>query len=1582
MPGGESRKSGYEASRQDWRKKPGKRTLLGKAGKKAVVEDEVCPQSITFQSLAASIPRWVLATKTRFAYFVSRSFHTKCQGAALSTAVFPLPLADFNLFEGRGLKLSKRRWRCLARKRLLHLIIVALNFLHDGMTIRSLEMLGRRPNATQQAVHRRLGSLIAACDSPGSFAINPGRSGNELIARLKWLEDFAKTCPLVAFGSYGGGPEDLDDSGPEKYENGAAHSSATLEYGEGDLAPYRPLNASRLKLTGYGGWDLAKHLHDDLWLPFVEPAILRHGHEDENVEGPDFRLENRDENLKLAKLWSAQGLLCLSESPPYGDNYSRVFNNLKNEKADRQIGDRRLMNAAELPVRGPSKQLPGGYLMTSLHCPPGYSLRGIVTDRKDFYHQAGVTRSRAKTNCLPFAYDCREFEGTVALQEMREAIAGHGKSREIIGDCYGGSKRRPLLVEPAVAYPCFSSLFQGDHCGVEFALSAHAALLEDAGLLGRRSRILGHACFPAGPLHEGLVIDDYYAISRQRIADRRPPEVVKCLEVARKAYGREGVLGSPEKDVINSQHFRVVGAEINCSEEVRSRGLATVAAPTSKRLSMSLLSLKAAALPIVSRGLMSRLVGSWTSIIMYRRCLSSTMSLVFQYGVQGGKPEDELLHFPRNVAQELVLLSLLSFVAATDISVPYCKRIFATDASMRKGAVVSREVPDGVAKAVWLGGDKKGAYTKLENPFASALRNLGLESEEVAESEDHVGAPSAGLDFSFDFCEICGGSGVVSKEAAKLGMTVCPPIELSSSEHYDIANVKLIEWLSFMITSGKIRSCMFEPPCTTFSPAAHPAVRSYRQPLGFNRRLWKTWLGNLLAFRCFILMLVAWHAGRPSLFEQPFLSKMAWLTIWAYMKKIGLCETSIASCAFGSPHLKKFRLLHYKLNPDMLSVGCPGGHRHIRIEGKLTKPSAVYVPALAKRFAEAFHQAISYQKEEEISDVRGPKVESLVLNDILGGGEWRTDLEWFWRTPSHINILESHSYLSLLRLLAQEGGDMRFSALLDSQVAKCSHAKGRSSSVALTPSLRKAAAIQVSSGLYGSVGFAPTRLNVADDPTRDVVVRQPALKSILEGASFQMIQKLHSLQFSRILAGWIRLVILLGFLPTKLHAFPNVGLSDDPSSVLDFSCPTAGTNWIFALLLFCGISLSLWILAIYQPPVSQRSISSPQKPPSCFGKQCNHRSHCPLILYLLFVPCDAMESGFRSNADHLRAARRSGNLLHTDRVMRPQTRRRRDKLIEDFESWALASCSVSIIGMLDAVSVDSEAVATLLVAYGKSLYHAGRPYGVYSESINAVVSRRGCLRRQLGVAWDLAFSWVADEPASHHPAMPVSVLLALSSLAMLWAWPVEAGIFLLTWAGLLRIGEVIGAYRRDLILPQDAAPGTLCALLRITTPKTRGRAARHQSARIDQSDLVEYFAHVFGSYKRDQRLWPMSASTLRKRLNLLQSALGLPTRKSHDSLPFDLGSFRPGGATDLLQRFEDSELVRRRGRWVSTKVLEIYLQEVSTAVFRTKLDQLTRDRIDSLAQAFTAIRLKVQENLAADIPRNAWQHLWSTPAFG
>lgn len=177
------------------------------------------------------------------------------------------------------------------------------------------------------------------------------------------------------------------------------------------------------------------------------------------------------------------------------------------------------------------------------------------------------------------------------------------------------------------------------------------------------------------------------------------------------------------------------------------------------------------------------------------------------------------------------------------------------------------------------------------------------------------------------------------------------------------------------------------------------------------------------------------------------------------------------------------------------------------------------------------------------------------------------------------------------------------------------------------------------------------------------------------------------------------------------------------------------------------------------------------------------------------------------------------------------------------------------------------------------VYYLGRPYGVFSETINGITGRRPALRRQLALAWDLAFAWVADEPVNHHPALPKSILLAVAGLALLWGWPLGASIFLLSWCGLLRIGEAINATRGDLVLPRDSAPGVFFALLRIRLPKTRGVAARHQAARIDPEDVLSLLTAVCGDFPKDKKLWPYSSSTLRKRFNSLQAALGLVVEK-------------------------------------------------------------------------------------------------------
>ena len=269
--------------------------------------------------------------------------------------------------------------------------------------------------------------------------------------------------------------------------------------------------------------------------------------------------------------------------------------------------------------------------------------------------------------------------------------------------------------------------------------------------------------------------------------------------------------------------------------------------------------------------------------------------------------------------------------------------------------------------------------------------------------------------------------------------------------------------------------------------------------------------------------------------------------------------------------------------------------------------------------------------------------------------------------------------------------------------------------------------------------------------------------------------------------------------------------------------------------------------------------------------------------------------------------------------------------------------------------IDSELVTEALIAYGKELYYGGKPYGRFAETINAVTSARPFLRKQVQPVWDLAFNWVADEPHEHHPALPLSILLAISGLSLLWGWHHEACIYLMCWTGLLRIGEALAATRRELILPRDAAPGVGVALLRILLPKTRGRSAKHQAARIDFPDVIRLLDATYGSCDGDTPLWKLSPQTLRKRFGQLQTALGIDPSRGPGKIPYDLGSLRPGGATFYLQQTEDSEFVRRRGRWLSSRVLEIYLQETTVNTYHQKLKTESRQKVQVLADNFSDI---------------------------
>ena len=182
--------------------------------------------------------------------------------------------------------------------------------------------------------------------------------------------------------------------------------------------------------------------------------------------------------------------------------------------------------------------------------------------------------------------------------------------------------------------------------------------------------------------------------------------------------------------------------------------------------------------------------------------------------------------------------------------------------------------------------------------------------------------------------------------------------------------------------------------------------------------------------------------------------------------------------------IKEFRLLIDRLSAERLQVKCPGGHRHVPIQGAFTKPSATYVRGLARHIALEFRRTLEHSaiREDDESPVAG--LESILANDALLSSTWTLLYHREWKKRSHINVFETDMALQILKHQCQFDPETRFVGFLDSQVGFGALAKGRSSSLSLSPLCRRAAALQIIGGIYPGWNFSPTRLNPSDDPTQ------------------------------------------------------------------------------------------------------------------------------------------------------------------------------------------------------------------------------------------------------------------------------------------------------------------------------------------------------------------------------------------------------------------------------------------------------------------------------------------------------------------
>ena len=513
----------------------------------------------------------------------------------------------------------------------------------------------------------------------------------------------------------------------------------------------------------------------------------------------------------------------------------------------------------------------------------------------------------------------------------------------------------------------------------------------------------------------------------------------------------------------------------------------------------------------------------------------------------------------------------------------------------------------------------------------------------------------------------------------------------------------------------------------------------------------------------------------------------------------------------------------------------------------------------------------------------------------------------------------------------------------DSNVARCAVVKGRSPSKGLRHAARRASALSLAAGLYHGGLFCPTRWIPADAPSRDKALPEPVGNL---GPDFWTEDRLRAdatrPRLRRWAANWLRLAFVLH--PT-LADLRGPGFDSRWTSV-PYRAFT--TNVAFdSTLGYPGEGPLFPPPALLWLPLLWASLLTPCSACSAFRV---------LGFSVLAAPCAAMDSRV-AVAEAARKTWRTGLKLEKGRPTLAATRSRREKLKDAFALWLLER-GRTWEGVLALARFDVDQLNEVLIWYGQWLWEEGKPYYHYSETINAFSLDCPAVRRQLQPAWDLAFCWQRHEPPTHHTALPWQVLLALIAVCYVWGWDSLAGVLALCWGGLARVGEVTSAKRKDLVLPCDLglgeAPGGRQVFLSVLEAKTRFKAARHQSLKVDQPQLVDVIAFAFGSLSPSASLWPFSGSTLRSRFKKLLSAIGLPEKAVEGIRDFDLASLRAGGATWLMGATEAPDLVRRRGRWVSNKVMEIYVQEVSAMLYLPRLSPEQREHIFAWTNSFEA----------------------------
>ena len=73
---------------------------------------------------------------------------------------------------------------------------------------------------------------------------------------------------------------------------------------------------------------------------------------------------------------------------------------------------------------------------------------------------------------------------------------------------------------------------------------------------------------------------------------------------------------------------------------------------------------------------------------------------------------------------------------------------------------------------------------------------------------------------------------------------------------------------------------------------------------------------------------------------------------------------------------------------------------------------------------------------------------------------------------------------------------------------------------------------------------------------------------------------------------------------------------------------------------------------------------------------------------------------------------------------------------------------------------------------------------------------------------------------------------------------------------------------------------------------------------------------------------------------------------------------------------DNAEQIRRRGRWASMRVMEVYLQEVMASTYLNQISELSKQKIMLGMKIFPQLLAKALKFDACQIPATTWYFLF------